>query len=165
MIRSRAMTFSTRRVRFTLVALAWLSITAGSAEAQAQSESGIGRVLQSNTTAREPLPEVAALEQDLLALTRQPDAELARTLLDTARAALTRARTLHQGGQLEATQRATQIASAALAAATYTLARHHAEAGLAAMRRRKDAATTAAAAARSALTHAQAQHSAMGQTP
>lgn len=158
------MMFSTRCLRFTLVASLWLSI-AGASSTHAQDQTGVGRVLQGNAAAREPLPEVAALEQDLLVLTRQPDAELARVWLDAAKTALARARTMHQHGRLEATQRATQIASAALAAATHTLARHHAEAELAATQRRKDAAITAAAAARRALTHAQSQHQAMGQTP
>ncbi len=164
-IRCRAMLAPMRTACRAVAALAWLTIASASSEVQAQSQSSVGSLLQSGAAAHDPWPELTALEQDLQALERRTDAELPRTWIDTAAAALARARTLNQQGDTAAARRASAIASAAIAAANHAIARDHAQAELAATRRRKDSAIAAAAAARDALAHARAQRDQPNETP
>lgn len=102
-------------------------------------------------------PDLIALDAQLEALKQQPDAEVATALLGQAREALRRAATLTQAGEHDAAKRAQDIAQAALAAASHTVAHHQAKQELAAVQRRKELAVAAAAAARNALQHARQQ--------
>jgi len=127
--------------------------------ASAQANTGVGALLGPAATSAEPFPELAAIEAQLTELASRPDAEVAAVLIETSRRALQRARVLAAEGHTAAAERAQQVAWAAFAAASHTIARHHAEAERAATERRKAIAQTAAAAARQALDHARAQAS------
>lgn len=146
----------TRSVAFAIL-LGLLGCAWSAAGAHAQANVDVGTVLGSEMTPRDPFPEIAAIEGQLDQLAGRPDAQVVETLVRDARQALQRARVLAQQGHSQASERAKQIAWAALAAASHSLARHQAEIERAVIERTKQLALTAAAAARQALDHARAQ--------
>lgn len=135
---------------------------ASSAAAQANTE--VRSMLGPPTAQSEPFPEIALLEAQVQEVSRRPDAHVAAEWITEARNALQRARTLATSQQHDAAARAQQLALAALAAASHTIARHQADLELAAARRRKQLVQQAANAAQQALTHARAQRAALTTT-
>lgn len=118
---------------------------------------GVGPLLTPPRTPVDPFPDLVELEVRAQELASRPDANVVAELIETARQALVRARVLREGQQVQAAERAKQVAWAALAAASHRLALHHEERELSAAMRRRQLAKQAADAAANALAHAQAQ--------
>lgn len=138
-------------------------MTPRSATAQAN-DATVGSVLAARATVAQTDPEIAALEAQLHDVQTRPHAEVATTLIDEARSALQRARAWVSSDPA-ASKRAREVVTAALAAASYTIARHVAEQELTVAQRRLQLAKAAAATARQALEAARAQRATVGVAP
>lgn len=132
---------------------------------RAQQTPAVATLLSPSAAPNDANPEITTIELQLDELTQRPDANVAKSLIDTATRALQRARVLLQQNDVASAERVKQIAWAALSAASHTIARHQAERELAALQRRKTIAEQARAAAREALEHARVQHASVVASP